>query len=52
VSSYMAKWRDEFVAHIHLGRCPFGGDSSLEGIIAPSEQHHRAAEEPPAVIPA
>jgi NADH-quinone oxidoreductase subunit F len=42
VSSYMAKWRDEFVAHIQQGRCPFDGNSSLEGIIAPSEQHSRS----------
>jgi NADH-quinone oxidoreductase subunit F len=46
VSSYIAKWRDEFVAHIQQGRCPYGGNSSLEGILAPSEQHHRAVENP------
>ena len=39
VSSYIAKWRDEFVAHIRHGRCPFDGKSSLERILAPSEQH-------------
>jgi NADH-quinone oxidoreductase subunit F len=54
VSSYIAKWRDEFVAHIQQGRCPFGGNSSIEGILAPSEQHHRHAvvEKPFAVAPA
>ena len=45
VASYMAKWRDEFVAHIQTGRCPFGGNSTLEGILAPSDQHHHAAVE-------
>ena len=54
VSSYIAHWRDEFVAHIRQGRCPYEGRSSIEGIIAPSEQHHHAAvvENPLAVISA
>ena len=39
VASYAQKWRDEFVAHIEQGCCPFGGDSSLEGIVAPSDTH-------------
>jgi NADH-quinone oxidoreductase subunit F len=39
VASYLHKWRDEFVAHIEHGRCPFEGSSSLEGILAPSDQH-------------
>src|SRR3954466_2119851 len=39
VASYLSKWRDEFVAHVEEGRCPFGGSSSLEGILAPSDQH-------------
>ena len=53
VSSYIAKWRDEFVAHIQQGRCPYAGQSSIEGILAPSDQHHRrAVEKPLAVIPA
>jgi NADH-quinone oxidoreductase subunit F len=47
VSSYIAKWRDEFVAHIQQGRCPYGGNSSLDGILAPSEQHHQRAVENP-----
>jgi hypothetical protein len=33
------KFRDEYQAHIDLGRCPFDGESSLEGIIAPSATH-------------
>jgi hypothetical protein len=53
VASYMEKWGEEFRAHIDQGRCPFGGSSSLEGILAPSDQHHdRAVENPLAVIPA
>jgi len=50
VSSYVAKFRDEFQAHIDLGGCPFGGESSLEGILAPSALHshrHRGAEATP-----
>jgi NADH-quinone oxidoreductase subunit F len=40
VASYIDKFRDEFQAHIDAGGCPFGGQSSLEGILAPVEQHH------------
>jgi len=39
VASYLHKWRDEFVAHIEHEGCPFEGTSSLEGIVAPSDQH-------------
>src|SRR5436309_4427266 len=39
VDSYLKKWRAEFVAHVEQGGCPFGGSSSLEGILAPSDQH-------------
>jgi NADH-quinone oxidoreductase subunit F len=39
VASYLGKWRDEFVAHVEQGGCPFAGESSLEGILAPSDQH-------------
>jgi NADH-quinone oxidoreductase subunit F len=39
VASYMDKWGDEFRAHVERGRCPFGGASSIEGILAPSDQH-------------
>jgi NADH-quinone oxidoreductase subunit F len=42
VVSYIAKYRDEFRAHIDLGRCPFDGESSIEGIQAPSDTHHHA----------
>ena len=27
------------LAHVEQGSCPFGGSSSLEGILAPSDQH-------------
>jgi NADH-quinone oxidoreductase subunit F len=40
VASYIDKFRDEFQAHIDEGGCPYGGASSLEGILAPVEQHH------------
>ena len=39
VASYLDKWGDEFRAHVEQGRCPFDGTSSLEGILAPSDQH-------------
>jgi len=39
VHSYLDKWRDEFVAHVEQGGCPFGSSSSLDGILAPSDQH-------------
>ncbi len=46
VLSYVHRFRDEYQAHIDLGRCPFDGESSLEGIMAPSalhDHHDRAA---------
>ena len=48
VASYMKHWRDEFVAHVEQGRCPFDGASTLEGIVAPSDAHthHPVAEVP------
>jgi NADH-quinone oxidoreductase subunit F len=49
VQSYMDKWPDEFVAHVEHGRCPRAGESSLEGIFAPSDQHTHA---PVAEVPA
>ena len=47
VASYIANSATSSSAHIHQGRCPFGGNSSLEGILAPSEQHHHRAVENP-----
>jgi NADH-quinone oxidoreductase subunit F len=49
VASYLEKFRDEFVAHIEQGECPFGGESSVEGIVAPSDQHTHS---PMATVPA
>ncbi len=40
VASYVAKFREEYQRHIDEGGCPFGGASSLEGIVAPVDQHH------------
>jgi len=42
VQSYTDKWPEEFAAHVEGGRCPFDGESSLDGIIAPSDQHSHA----------
>ena len=39
VASYLEKWGEEFEQHVELGRCPFDGDSTLEGIVAPSDAH-------------
>jgi len=48
VASYMRHWGDEFVAHVEQGRCPFDGESSLDGIVAPTDAHthHPVAEVP------
>jgi NADH-quinone oxidoreductase subunit F len=40
VASYVAKFRDEFQRHIDEGGCPFGGESTLAGVLAPVDQHH------------
>jgi NADH-quinone oxidoreductase subunit F len=48
VSSYLNKFHDEFVAHVEQGGCPFGGESSVEGITAPIDQH---AHHPTATVP-
>jgi NADH-quinone oxidoreductase subunit F len=49
VSGYIQRFRDEFVAHVEEGRCPFGGESSLDGVLAPVDQHSHA---PVAQVPA
>jgi NADH-quinone oxidoreductase subunit F len=48
VSSYLRNYRDEFQEHITIGGCPFHGSSSIEGIVAPIDQHthHPVAEVP------
>jgi NADH-quinone oxidoreductase subunit F len=49
VRSYLDHWGDEFVAHLEHGGCPFAGESSLEGIVAPSDAHtHHPTVEVPA----
>jgi NADH-quinone oxidoreductase subunit F len=51
VASYVAKFREEYQRHIDEGGCPFGGESSLAGVVAPVDQHHgreRAEIEVPA----
>ena len=45
VLSYVDRFRDEYQAHIDLGRCPFDGESSLEGILAPRPMHARHSHE-------
>ena len=49
IASYVSKFRDEFRAHLDEGGCPFGGESSLEGVMAPVDQHTHA---PVAEVPA
>ena len=49
VASYVTKFADEYRQHIDEGGCPFGGESSLQGVIAPSDQHTLT---PVAVVPA
>ena len=49
VSSYLRKYRAEFDAHVEQGGCPFAGESSIEGILAPVEMHtHSPVTEVPA----
>jgi NADH-quinone oxidoreductase subunit F len=40
VASYVTTFRDEYQRHIDEGGCPFGGESSLAGVVAPVDQHH------------
>ena len=49
VASYVAKFREEFLAHVEEGGCPFHGESSLDGIVAPTDVH--AGHVGPAKIP-
>ena len=39
VRSYIDKYRAEFEAHIDGGGCPYGGNSSVEGVMAPIDLH-------------
>jgi NADH-quinone oxidoreductase subunit F len=49
VASYVTKFADEYRQHVDEGGCPFGGESSLEGVFAPIDQHTHA---PVAEVPA
>src|SRR6185436_19896160 len=42
IASYVDRFRPEFQAHIDRGGCPFGGESSLEHVFAPVDQHHHS----------
>jgi len=44
VASCVSKFRDEFRAHLEHGGCPFGRDSSLDGLFAPVDQHGHVQE--------
>src|SRR3989440_10118227 len=49
IASYVTKFRDEFQAHVEQGACPFGGESTMERIFAPVNQHsHHPTVEVPA----
>jgi NADH-quinone oxidoreductase subunit F len=49
VRSYIDKYRPEFEAHIDEAGCPYGGESSIEGVMAPIDQHtHSPVAEVPA----
>src|SRR4051794_11830287 len=49
VASYVDRFRAEFQEHVDRGGCPYGGESSLEGIFAPVDQHtHSPVAEVPA----
>jgi NADH-quinone oxidoreductase subunit F len=48
VQSYLRKFRSEFEAHVEQRGCPFAGESSIEGILAPSDQHRH---HPVATVP-
>ena len=49
VASYVTKFREEFQRHVDEDGCPFGGESSLDGVFAPVDQQTRA---PVAEVPA
>ena len=49
VIQYVAHFSDEFQRHLDEGGCPFHGESSLDGIFAPVDQHSHS---PVAEVPA
>jgi NADH-quinone oxidoreductase subunit F len=40
VASYVARFRAEYQRHIDEGGCPFHGESTLDHVMAPVDQHH------------
>jgi NADH-quinone oxidoreductase subunit F len=49
VASYVAKFRDEFLAHLDGAGCPFGDSSPLDHVLAPVAMHtHSPVAEVPA----
>jgi hypothetical protein len=46
IASYVSKYRDEFRAHVDRRGCPLGGASTLEGLLAPVDQHAHAVTVP------
>jgi NADH-quinone oxidoreductase subunit F len=46
VASYVEKFRDEFVAHVDQGGCPFGDSSPLDHVLAPVAMHHAHTHQP------
>jgi NADH-quinone oxidoreductase subunit F len=42
VASYVDRFRAEFQEHIDAGGCPYGGESSLDHLFAPVDQHRHA----------
>jgi NADH-quinone oxidoreductase subunit F len=49
VAAYIDRFRDEFQAHIDGGGCPLDGESTLENLMAPVDQHrHHPTVEVPA----
>jgi NADH-quinone oxidoreductase subunit F len=39
IASYVDKFRDEFRTHVREGRCPYEGESTLDHVFAPIDQH-------------
>ena len=39
IASYVVKFREEFQAHVERGSCPLGDSSTLDRLLAPSDQH-------------
>jgi len=50
VASCVTKFRDEFREHLAHGGCPFGADSQLAGLFAPSDQHAHSAVSEEALV--